>query len=213
MSNALHDYLLQSSLREDEVLRALRQETASLTMSRMQISPEQGQWMTLMTQLIGAKRILEVGTFTGYSTLCMARGLPDDGEIVACDVSEEWTNMARKYWEKAQVDGKINLTLAPALETLDALISKGQAGTFDLAFIDADKGNYKHYYERALTLLRPNGLILVDNVLWGGHVINPETNDEDTVAIRELNAHIKQDERVSVSIMPIGDGVTMARKR
>ncbi len=213
LSESLYEYLLNVSLREPDVLRRLREETASLPMAGMQIAPEQGQFMALLMELIGARRTLEVGVFTGYSSLSVALALPDDGRIVACDVSEEWTSVARRYWAEAGVADKIELRLAPAVETLDGLIAAGEAGNFDFAFIDADKTNYAAYYERALTLLRPGGLIAVDNVLWSGKVADPAETDDDTNAIRAFNQKLHGDERVSLSLIPLADGLTLARKR
>ena len=213
MTEDLRAYLIGSSVRESALLARLREETASLPAGGMQISPEQGQLMRLLVELTGAKRCLEVGTFTGYSALCVAMALPADGTLICCDVNAEWTGIGRRYWQEAGLDHKIDLRIAPATETLEALIADGQAGSFDFAFIDADKGNYDRYYEAALTLLRPGGLIGVDNVLWGGSVINAAKQDEDTVAIRALNAKIARDERVTPAMIPIGDGLTLARKR
>lgn len=213
LTDELYQYLQKVSLRESQLLAELREETARLTMSVMQVSPEQGQLMALLVKLIGARRIIEVGTFTGYSSLSMALAIPADGEIIACDVSREWTDIARRYWQRAGVVGKINLRLAPALETLDKLLQQGREGDFDVAFIDADKENYLEYYERCLELLRHGGLILVDNVLWGGRVADNSDQEIDTLAIRELNERIHRDERVDISLLPIGDGVTLARKK
>lgn len=179
----------------------------------MQISPEQGQFMRLLVQLIGAKKTLEVGVFTGYSSLSVALALLTDGKIIACDVSEEYTAIARLYWQEARVADKIDLRLAPALATLDNLLATGQAHTFDFAFIDADKVNYDGYYERALQLIRPGGLIAIDNVLWSGRVANPEIQNESTQAIRIFNQKLRDDERVTISLVPIGDGLTLALKR
>ncbi|HSO42921.1 MAG TPA: class I SAM-dependent methyltransferase [Rhodospirillales bacterium] len=212
LSEELYDYLLAVSLREPEILAELRQETMALAQRSMQIAPEQGQFMALLVRLLGARRILEIGTFTGYSALAMALAMPPDGRIVACDVSEEWTRIARRYWQRAGVGPRIDLRLAPAVETLEALIAAGDAGTFDFAFIDADKETYIDYYERALTLLRPGGLIAVDNTLWGGSVINPDKTDPGTSAIRAFNAALYGDARVDLSLVPIGDGLTLARK-
>jgi predicted O-methyltransferase YrrM len=178
----------------------------------MQIAPEQGQFMALLVRLTGARRILEIGTFTGYSALAMALALPAEGRIVACDVSEAWTAVAKRYWQRAGVAGRIELRLAPALQTLDALIGEGGGGSFDFAFIDADKSRYLDYYERSLTLLRPGGLIAVDNTLWGGSVADPAKIDADTAAIRAFNAALHADPRIELSLVPIGDGLTLARK-
>jgi caffeoyl-CoA O-methyltransferase len=179
----------------------------------MQIGPEQGQLMALLAKLIGAKRCIEIGVFTGYSALVVALALPDDGKIVACDVNEEWTSIGKRYWKEAGVDHKIDLRLQRALRTLDSLIAAGESGNYDFAFIDADKPNYDAYYERVLQLLRPGGLMLIDNVLWSGKVADPEANDADTIAFKTLNAKLHQDERVDVSLLGIGDGVTLVRKR
>lgn len=209
----LYSYLLSVSLREPEILKQLRDETRQLTGYMMQISPEQGQFMALLIELLGAKKTLDIGTFTGYSALVVALALPHDGEVVTCDISEESTSIAKRFWQKAGVQHKIHLRLAPALETLQALFEKGEGGTFDFAFIDADKANYLEYYEKAFALLRPGGLIAVDNVLWDGKVANANINDNSTQAIRVLNDFIFKDERVSISMLPIGDGLTLARKR
>ncbi|HSQ69595.1 MAG TPA: class I SAM-dependent methyltransferase [Steroidobacteraceae bacterium] len=213
LTDALYDYLLSVSLREPELLARLRQETARQEMARMQISPEQGQLMFLLLRLIGARRCLEIGVFTGYSSLVTALALPEDGRIVACDVSEEWTAVARRYWREAGVEPKIDLRIAPALETLDRLVEEGEAGHFDFAFIDADKESYLAYYERVLELLRPGGLLAVDNVLWSGRVADPEVSDPDTAALRHFNEALQRDERIDLSLVPIGDGLTLARKR
>ncbi|MEH1866267.1 MAG: class I SAM-dependent methyltransferase [Nostoc sp.] len=213
LDDQLYNYLLSVSLREPEILLKLRQETASHPRSTMQISPEQGQFMRLLVQLIGAKKTLEVGVFTGYSSLSVALALPDDGKIIAADVSEEFTAIARRYWQEAGVADKIDLRLAPGLETLDQLLATGQAETFDFAFIDADKENYDGYYERSLQLLRPGGLIAIDNVLWSGQVADPVNQDESTQSIRALNEKLHHDERVTLSLVPIADGLTLAIKR
>jgi caffeoyl-CoA O-methyltransferase len=213
LDDRLHDYVLSHSVREAPVLAELRAETAKLPLGIMQIGPEQGQFLVLLVELLGARRILEVGTFTGYSSLAMAQALPADGKLIACDVSEEYTSIARRYWAKAGVAGKIDLRLAPGLETLDRLLAEGHAGSFDLAFIDADKPNYLPYYERCLQLVRQGGLIAVDNVLWGGAVADSAQQDEDTKAIRALNDRVLADSRVSLSLLPLGDGLTLARKR
>ena len=213
LNDALYEYLLSVSLREPDVLCRLREETAKMPQHNMQISPEQGQFMALLVELTGARKCLEVGTFTGYSTLSLALALPEDGKIVACDISEEFTSRAKPYWQKAGVAGKIDLRLGPALETLDALIADGESGAFDFAFIDADKVNYQGYFQRALDLIRRGGLILVDNVLWSGAVVDPARDDEDTEAIRAFNQACADDPRISLSLVPIGDGLTLARKR
>jgi len=179
----------------------------------MQISPDQGQFMAMLVRLIRAKNIVEVGTFTGYSALCMALALPQNGRLVACDISEEWTGLGKPYWESAGVSHKIDLRIAPALDTLDQLIADGHQDSFDLAFIDADKTNYDHYYEKCLLLIRPNGLILVDNVFWGGAVVDENNQTEDTLSIRALNARISGDNRVDMSMIAVGDGIIMARKK
>lgn len=211
LDDRLYEYLLSVSLRETLLLKKLREETDKLEAAAMQISADQGQFMALLLKILNARRIIEIGTFTGYSALVMALALPDDGEIICCDTSVEWTNIAKRYWADAGVDSKIDLRLAPALETLDGLITEGQQNTFDFAFIDADKVNMPNYYESCLQLIRPGGLIAVDNVLWGGAVIDPENQAADTVAIREFNDMLKGDDRVDLSLVPIGDGLTLAR--
>ncbi len=213
LTDAMYDYLLANSLREPERLKQLRAETALHEHSSMQIAPEQGQFMALLATIIQAKKILEVGVFTGYSSLCFALALPPEGRITACDISEEYTAVARRYWEHAEVADKIELHLGPAVETLDKLIAAGHSGSYDLAFIDADKANYDSYYEQALALLRSGGLLLIDNVLWNGKVVDLAYDDEYTVAIRQLNAKIHTDPRVSISLLPIADGLTLALKR
>lgn len=210
---SIYDYLLENSLREDELLFELRKVTAEDPMARMQIAPEQGQFMALLVNLLSAKRIIEVGTFTGYSALCMARALPEDGELICCDVSTAWTTIAKDFWQRAKVDHKIQLHIAPANKTLENLIQTGRSGQFDMAFIDADKENYDQYYEQCLQLLRPNGLILLDNMLWSGRVADNQFQDEDTVALRALNCKVRDDERVEISLLPVADGITLARKR
>lgn len=208
----LYEYLLSVSLREPEILLNLREETARHPRARMQISPEQGQFLALLVRLLGAKKTLELGVFTGYSSISVALALPPEGKIVACDVSEEFTSVARRYWKQAGVADKIDLRLAPATETLEQLLAENQAETFDFAFIDADKENYNRYYELALQLIRPGGLIAIDNVLWSGRVIQPDVQDPDTKAIRDLNTKLHQDNRIDLSLVPIGDGLTLARK-
>jgi predicted O-methyltransferase YrrM len=214
LSDNLYQYLLNNSVREPEILTQLRTETAKHPLANMQISPEQGQLMGLLVSLIGAKKCLEVGVFTGYSSLIVALNLPDDGRIIACDVSDEFTSIARKYWQAAGVSEKIDLHIAPALETLDRLLVNGEAGTFDFAFIDADKNNYAAYYDRCFQLVRQGGIILVDNVLWYGRVVEPEMDgDKRTQAIKQINQQIYHDDRVQISLIPIGDGLTIARKK
>jgi predicted O-methyltransferase YrrM len=210
LNSEIHGYLLAHTQPIDEVQQELIDETSELPMSMMQISPEQGAFMEILTRLIGAKRAVEVGTFTGYSALAIARGLPDDGTLLCCDVSEEWTSIGRRYWEAAGVAGKIDLRLAPATETLQALPDEE---LFDLAFIDADKPAYPVYYEEILRRLRPNGVILVDNTLWGGRIADPGERDEATLAIRAFNDMVAADPRVESTILTLGDGVTFVRKR
>ncbi|MDX1696174.1 MAG: class I SAM-dependent methyltransferase [Ketobacteraceae bacterium] len=209
----LYPYIFDHSVRESDLLQELRKETAKDEMARMQIAPEQGQFMALLVRLLGARRIVEVGTYTGYSSLAMASAMADDGTIVCCDISEEWTRVAKRYWDKAGVSHKMDLRLAPAADTLQALRAEFGDGSFDAAFIDADKENYDTYYEQCLALMRPGGLIMIDNVLWGGSVIDDSVQDEDTVAIRALNRKLKSDDRIDLSLIPIADGLTLARKR
>lgn len=211
LSDTVVQYLQDHSITDSDILRDLRAETALLTYGRMQISPEQGQFMNLLVELTGAQKAIEVGTFTGYSALLVAQALPSDGILVACDISEEWTNIAKKYWERAKLSDRIDLRIGPALDTLASL--SDQKNTFDFGFIDADKVNYMSYYESILGLLRPGGLLLIDNVLWGGSVADPEDQEESTVAIRTLNTFVHQDPRVSMCMIPIGDGLTLVRKR
>ena len=213
LDDRLYEYLLRVSLREEPVLRALREETAQLDEADMQISPEQGQFMALLVRLMGARRALEVGVFTGYSALSVALALPEDGRLVACDVSEEWTSVGRRYWQEAGVDGRIDLRIGPAVETLERLIGEGLAGSFDFAFIDADKQNYEQYYELCLELLRPGGLVAVDNVLWSGQVADDVVEDPDARAIVAFNDMISSDGRVDLSLVPIADGLTLALKK
>lgn len=198
---------------EMDAQRRLRDETGKLPMAGMQIAPDQGAFLTLIVGAIGAKNAIEIGTFTGYSAIAIARALPASGKLICCDVSEEWTSVARRYWKEAGVDKRIELKLAPALETLEGLIGKGKEGTFDFAFIDADKPSYDAYYEACLKLLRPNGLIAIDNVLWSGAVIDKTVNDASTVALRALNIKISNDARVDAALMTIGDGVMLVRKK
>jgi predicted O-methyltransferase YrrM len=214
LDERIDNYVTNNSLREPDVLRRLREETvANNPQAEMAVSPMQGQFVALLVKLIGAVKTLEVGVFTGYSSLCTALALPAHGRVVACDVNEEWTSVARRYWAEAGVADKITLRLAPAVETLDALLDDGQAGTFDFAFIDADKPNYDNYYERALKLMRRGGLIFFDNMLWSGKVADPGVQDADTVALRALNEKLHHDERVFVSLLPLRDGVSLAVKQ
>jgi len=212
LDDTLYDYLLAHSLREHPEQIALRGATRSHPRAGMQVSPEQGQFMALLVKLLGARRTLEIGVFTGYSALSVALALPDDGRILACDISDEYTRIGRPYWERAGVAHKIELRLAPALQTLDAELAAGASGRYDLAFIDADKTGYANYYERCLQLLRQGGLIAIDNVLWSGAVAQP-AQDDDTRALQALNERLHHDERIDLSMLPIGDGLTLARKR
>lgn len=212
MTDQLQDYLLKVSVREPDLLRRLREETSTMPMAMMQISPEQGQFMALLVRLIGARRAIEIGTFTGYSALSVVLAMPADGRLVACDISDEYTRIARRYWAEAGIADRIDLKLQPALKTLDELLAAGRGGSFDFAFIDADKQNYDAYFERALTLLRPGGLIAIDNVLWDGKVADPSVDDEETRAIRSVNRKIHGDQRVALSLVPIADGLTLAMK-
>jgi len=213
LSDSLYRYLLSVSLRDDALRARLREETARDDMARMQTAPEQGQLMALLVKLLGARKALEIGVYTGYSALCVAAALPADGTLIACDINETWTAVAQRYWKEAGVSEKIELRLAPALETLDALIADGESGSFDFAFIDADKENYGNYYERALALLRPGGLIAVDNTLWSGRVADPADQDADTRAIRAFNEALYRDTRVDISLIPVADGLSLAMKR
>ncbi len=206
----LYDYVLAVGLREPAVLARLREATEAEEMSIMRSAPEQGQFMAMLLKLMGAKRALEIGTYTGYGTLWMALALPDTGEIVTCDVSRRWTSVARPFWEEAGVSGKVRLELRPALKTLNTLIDRGETETFDFAFIDADKANYDAYYEACLKLIRPGGLIVVDNVLWGGSVADPAIHDADTGAIRAFNRKLRDDDRIELSMLPVADGLTLA---
>lgn len=211
---ALENYLHQHSVQEPPLLKALREETAAtLEAAPMQISPEQGQFFRFLLETIQAKQVLEIGTFTGYSAICMALALPENGHVTCCDLSFDWTRMAVKYWEKMHLQKKITLHLAPAITTLQSFVDKHLQNTYDFAFIDADKPNYDRYYEYCLQLVRPGGVIAIDNVLWGGEVINPDNQNENTRAIRELNKKIAQDSRVTMCMLPMGDGLTLARKK
>ena len=214
LTDKLYDYLIENGVRESDAAREQRAVTrATIERHQMQIAPEQGAFMAILIRLMGAKRTLEVGTFTGYSALVVAEALPDDGKVIACDVSAEWTSIAREYWEKAGIAHKIDLRLAPALETLNQLLADGESDSFDFAFIDADKSNYDGYYECCLKLLRTGGLIAIDNVLWNGAVVNDALQDDDTTAIRALNRKVIADDRVDTTLTPIGDGLTLAIKR
>ncbi len=213
LADDLYDYMVRTTVRDDDILRRLREETLKTGWSEMQIAPDQGQFMALLTRLAGARRALEIGVFTGYSSLCVARALGEGGSLVALDVSEEWTAIASRYWAEAGVAGRIDLRLAPAVESLETLVAEGCAGSFDIAFIDADKENYDTYYERALVLVRQGGLILIDNVLWGGAVIDDSDQSANTCVIRALNDKVGADDRVDMAMVPTGDGLTIARKR
>lgn len=213
LTDDLYDYLLAVSLRETDVLRRLREATANHTMARMQIAPEQGQFLQLLVYLLQARTIIEVGTFTGYSTLWMASALPAGGRLIACDTNEDYTAMAERYWREAGVDDRIEVHIAPALETLDKLLEQGQSGHIDMAFIDADKVEYPDYYERLLRLLRPGGLVVIDNTLWDGLPADPTARDKDTRAIRAFNESLLEDDRVELSLLPVADGITLALKR
>lgn len=212
LDSKLYDYLLSVSPPEHPLLARLRRETAAMPMGGMQISPEQGRFFQLLVKLMNARRCLEIGVFTGYSSLSVALALPADGRITALDISDEWTSIARRYWQDAGVAGRIDLKLGPARETLDGLIANGAAGTYDFAFIDADKTGYAAYHERVLQLLRPGGLVAYDNVLWSGRVIDPDNNTEDTLALRALNKMLAQDARITMAMLPVGDGLTLAVK-
>ena len=209
----VYDYLLSVSLREPDILRRLREETAVMPRATMQVPPEHGQFMAFLVQLTGARKALEVGVFTGYSSLAVALALPEDGRIVACDISEEFTAVARRYWKEAGVEHKIELHIRPAIETLRELLEQGRQNSFDFAFIDADKTGYAKYYDCALELVRPGGVIMVDNVLWSGRIADPKETDADTVALRAFNEKVHADTRVFHTLLPLGDGVTLALKR
>ncbi|MCC7275495.1 MAG: class I SAM-dependent methyltransferase [Alphaproteobacteria bacterium] len=213
MTDALRDYLLGVTLRESAVQRELREATLAVQGAAMQISPEQGQLMALLVELTGTRRAIEIGTFTGYSALAVALALPAGGKLVCCDISAEWTAIGRRFWERAGVADRIELRIGPAVHTLDTMLGQGFGGDFDFAFIDADKPNYDAYYERCMALVRPGGLILIDNVLWGGRVIDPADTSVNTAAIRAFNSKLHGDDRVSLAMLPIGDGLTLARRR
>ena len=212
LDQKLREYLLNVSVKEPKVLKSLRKETAALDEFQMQISPEQGSFLSFLVGVLNAKHTLDIGVFTGYSSLVVALQLPKNGYVTACDTSIEWTNIAKKYWKMAEVENKIDLHIAPAIETLDKLISKGSVGLYDFSFIDADKINYQHYFEKSLALVRKGGIIAIDNVLWGGRVLDNSDMEPATKAIREFNVNLNQDKRVSISMIPIGDGLTLARK-
>lgn len=212
LTDALAHYLRSISQEEPSVLIRLREETADLPDADMQIAPEQGQFLGLLVRLMGARNVLELGTFTGYSSLSMAMALPPHGRIVTCDKNSEWTEIARRYWKEARVQNRVELHVGSALDTLDRLLAEGQEKRFDLVFIDADKENYIGYYEYAIKLLRPGGLVIVDNVFWSGKVIEPDMQDKDTLAIRAFNHYLKNDSRITLSVVPIGDGLTLAVK-
>ncbi len=213
LDEQLYTYLCDVSLREPEPLAQLRQVTAGMTGFQMQIAPEQGQLMSFLVKLMAARRTIEIGVFTGYSALAVALALPEDGQIIACELSSENTAIAREYWQKAGIAHKIDLRIAPAIDTLDQLLASGEAGQFDFVFIDADKQGYDAYYERSLQLLRPGGLIAIDNVLWSGKVADATVQDPQTQALRDLNQKLHQDNRIDLSLVPIGDGMTLARKK
>ena len=212
MPDRVHAYLVGHSVRETAAQRALRAATSGIPGAGMQISPEQGALLQVLVRMLGAKRYLEIGTFTGYSALCVALAMPASGRLVCCDLSEEWTSIARKFWRRAKVASRIQLRLGPALDTLDALLREGDAGRYDLAFIDADKENYLGYFERCMRLVRRGGVIAIDNTLWGGHVVDESHQDADTRAIRAFNRKLHRDRRIDVALVPIGDGLTLACK-
>ena len=213
LNDGLYDYLLEVSLRESALLRRLREETAQMEDSLMQVAPDQGQFMALLARLIGARRALEIGVFTGYSSLCVAQALPADGLLTACDISEEWTAIARRYLKEAGVDHKINLMLAAATDTLRRMIDEGETGSYDFAFIDADKSNYSTYFDLTYQLVRSGGVILFDNTLWEGKLTDSTVQDEDTIAIRAINQELARDERIDLSLLSIADGLTLVLKK
>ena len=212
LNQSLRDYLINVSVKEPDVLKDLREETLQLDEFQMQISPEQGSFLSFLVKLINAKHTLDIGVFTGYSSLVVALQLPQNGYVTACDTNEEWTEIAQKYWKEAKVEDKIDLHIAPAVETLEKLISNGNEGLYDFSFIDADKINYQHYFEQSLTLVRKGGVIAIDNVLWGGRVLDNSDTEPATRAIREFNSKLFEDDRVVISMIPIGDGLTLAQK-
>ena len=212
LNQSLRDYLINVSVKEPGVLKDLREETLQLDEFQMQISPEQGSFLSFLVKLINAKHTLDIGVFTGYSSLVVALQLPQNGYVTACDTNEEWTEIAQKYWKIAKVEDNIDLHIAPAVETLEKLISNGNEGLYDFSFIDADKINYQHYFEQSLTLVRKGGVIAIDNVLWGGRVLDNSDTEPATRAIREFNSKLYKDDRVAISMIPIGDGLTLAQK-
>jgi caffeoyl-CoA O-methyltransferase len=213
ISDELAAYVLDLGTREPDILARLREETAALPQHGMQIAPEEGAFLAMLVALTGARRCVEVGTFTGYSSLVVALALPDDGSILCCDVSEDWTSVARRYWDEAGVASRIDLRIAPASDTLDRVLAAGGESTYDFAFVDADKTGYDGYYERLLRLVRPGGLIVFDNMLWGGRVLERDPDDEDTHALQALNAKLATDDRITLCLLPVADGVTLARRR
>ena len=212
LNQSLRDYLINVSVKESGVLKDLREETLQLDEFQMQISPEQGSFLSFLVKLINAKHTLDIGVFTGYSSLVVALQLPQNGYVTACDTNEEWTEIAQKYWKAAKVEDNIDLHIAPAVETLEKLISNGNEGLYDFSFIDADKINYQHYFEQSLVLVRKGGVIAIDNVLWGGRVLDNSDTEPATRAIREFNSKLFEDDRVVISMIPIGDGLTLAQK-
>lgn len=212
INQSLRDYLINVSVKEPSVLKDLREETLQLDEFQMQISPEQGSFLSFLVKLINAKNTLDIGVFTGYSSLVVALQLPQNGYVTACDTNEEWTEIAQKYWKAAKVEDNIDLHIAPAVETLEKLISNGNEGLYDFSFIDADKINYQHYFEQSLVLVRKGGVIAIDNVLWGGRVLDNSDTEPATRAIREFNSKLYKDDRVAISMIPIGDGLTLAQK-
>ncbi len=213
LSDELAAYVVEVGVREPDVLARLREETAAIPQHGMQIAPEEGAFLAMLVELTGARRCIEIGTFTGYSATALALALPGDGQLVCCDVSQEWTSLASRYWDEAGVADKIDLRVAPAAETLDQLLANGEEETYDFAFVDADKAGYDGYYEQLLRLVRRGGLIAFDNMLWGGEVLDQDSTDEDTVALRALNTKLAGDERITLCLLPVADGVTLARRR
>jgi len=213
LDNSIYDYLLTHSLRETAIQKNLREVTLQHEWARMQIAPEQGQFMSLLVELLSVKKAIEIGTFTGYSALCMAMAMPEDGRLICCDINRQWTAIGEPYWQEAGVRDRIDLRIAPAMKTLEDMLRQGLSNSLDLAFIDADKENYLNYYQACLTLVRPGGLLIFDNTLWNGDVADPGKVDAETQAIRDLNDQLHRDDRVSLSLLPVGDGLTLVRKR